>query len=70
MCWGSGYLITKHTSTITLPLSYTKEYAVIGVTFWLDSIAYHGISEKTLSTFTTTSTVRSCATDAWLTIGI
>ena len=50
-------------------MSYEKQYVVIGVAFWLDSVARHRISAKTLSSFTVTSSVRSCSTDTYLTIG-
>ena len=50
-------------------MSYQEQYVVIGVDFWVDTIARHRVSAKTLSSFTLTSSVRSCATDSYLTIG-
>lgn len=69
LCWCYGDLLTQHTKTVTLPMSYKKQYVVIGVAFWVDSIARHTVSSKTLSSFTVTSSVRSCSTDTYLTIG-
>lgn len=50
-------------------MSYKQQYVIIGVAFWVDSVARHRVSSKTLSSFTTASSVKSCSTDTYLTIG-
>ena len=69
LCWCYGDLLTQNGKTITLPMSYQKQYVVIGVAFWVDSVARHTVSSKTLSSFTVASSVKSCSTDNYLTIG-
>ena len=67
--WGAGDLITRHPATIYLPIAYSKDYSIFGVTFWIDTIGRHAIKSKTLTSFSAESSVRSCGTDSWLTIG-